>query len=511
MKQVRRLNLGPWRRVVRLAFSGSIAVLLLAGLVWGLHDVVSLQAAPSAVSLHVDDATGHDVPSCGPAVAPCKTISYALVNQADDDDSILITTGIFSDNLTVDSLSLTFRGGFTISGTEWVKGTGPTIIDGGGADRVFLIQDSTAVLEGLTIRGGVAAAGGGGAQIKRSTVSFSDTVISGNKVTGGDGGGLAAFEDSVVVLAGVVISDNQVAATATSGRAGGLLVASGSEATLTDVSVAGNTARAGGGGVFASGLQTTVSISRSRIFSNTTGGAPSGGGGGLEVSQGTLVLADSTVAGNEAAGSQGGGLLASGGSVVSVLRSRFADNLAAEQGGALAAVGSTVSISTALVTGNETGSGIANVLAISDTAVTLANSTVAANNPLGDQAVMLWTGSLEVANTIMWNNGPNLASGPACPACITVTYSDIQGGWSGYTNKNTDPLFIGGGNYKLGLGSPCVDAGTNAGALAHDLDGESRLLDGDGDGVATVDIGAYEFRLHRVLLPLTIRGTTPDW
>ena len=45
-------------------------------------------------------------------------------------------------------------------------------------------------------------------------------------------------------------------------------------------------------------------------------------------------------------------------------------------------------------------------------------------------------------------------------------------------------------------GSPCIDAGTNTpeeGLSATDLDGNPRVIDGDSDGFATVDMGAFEF------------------
>jgi len=64
-----------------------------------------------------------------------------------------------------------------------------------------------------------------------------------------------------------------------------------------------------------------------------------------------------------------------------------------------------------------------------------------------------------------------------------------------------DPLFVNpaAGDYHLQSGSPCIDRGNNdaPGLPDFDFDGNPRIVDGDGDGIEVVDMGAYERQLNQ--------------
>ena len=77
---------------------------------------------------------------------------------------------------------------------------------------------------------------------------------------------------------------------------------------------------------------------------------------------------------------------------------------------------------------------------------------------------------------------------------LISNFLDGEGETRGTDCVEGDPRFRDGSSddFHLQPGSPAIDAGSEASAPANDYDGKSRPRDGNGDGVAASDIGAFE-------------------
>ncbi len=166
--------------------------------------------------------------------------------------------------------------------------------------------------------------------------------------------------------------------------------------------------------------------------------------------------------------------------------------------GIMADAGSTLLAENNLIVQN-TGNGID--LTSGAATYTLVNNTVSGNSQDG---IACWNGAAgTITNNIISGNGSYGIFCGQAPA-PDISYNNVwNNSISNYSGCNTgtgdlsvDPLFkaLATGDYHLQSESPCIDAGLNTDStLAEDVEGNQRIIDGDNNSTADIDLGAYEF------------------
>jgi len=249
----------------------------------------------------------------------------------------------------------------------------------------------------------------------------------------------------------------------------------------------------------------------------TGGDAPLAHGGAIRLNYGTLILDHTTISGNSAGA--GGGIYGDMDCSLIVKKSTVSENSAGWAGGIAASTFCTLIVENSTISGNSAsfGGGIYNA----DAFVHLYNTTVSENSAADPGGGLFCHGDTVLKNTIVANNAP----GDDCWGPYEITSHGHNLDSDGTCNldpakgdlPNTDPrlgpLQDNGGptfTHALLFGSPAMDAGDNSSCPATDQRGFTRPMDGDGDGTATCDIGAFEHLGLRARFPLAFSNYSPS-
>lgn len=202
--------------------------------------------------------------------SPCLSSIQAAVNAASSGDTIQIAAGTYNEHVL-------FSTNLTITGA----GAGSTIVDGTNSGTVFTIPGATVTISNLTIQHGSASASQpGGGIFNAANLTLTNVAIINSF---GEGGGIFNESGASLTITGSTISGNSSVGTSAGGGFGGGIASDGA-ASLTNVTIANNSASNGGGGIANGG---TLTLVNSTISGNSGGGI--GGFGGSTGLKATLI------------------------------------------------------------------------------------------------------------------------------------------------------------------------------------------------------------------------------
>ncbi len=354
----------------------------------------------------------------------------AAIDAAVDGDTIDVAAGTYLE--VIDFLGKDIH-------VRAISGPDMTTIDAESADAVVRFangEPSTAILEGFTIANG--------------QTGF---------LAPGNGGGIA-IEGASPTVRGNHIIDN-----VTPWFGAGIYV-NGGAPTIEDNTIESNgffcliaDAPCGlGAGIYVE--EATVLLVGNRFYSNV---APSQGGAVFTGTNANVTLVNNVIDGNS--GGLGGGVVAGPDSVVDMFNNLIVDNTA-------------FGYSTLLGPIDGFAGG---VWAREDSTVTMNSNTIAGNAASGfigtettGGGLLVETADFSAVNMIVWNNTAAVDPQIAAGSVLDISYSDVDGGYSGVGNLDVDPLFVSGPEGEFYLSqvaagqvttSECVDAGDPAEAL----------------------------------------------
>ena len=219
------------------------------------------------------------------------------------------------------------------------------------------------------------------------------------------------------------------------------------------------------------------------------GGYGSAAGGGIYIGDSAVPTIDHCVIQNNVSEVRGGGFYCSADSAAVLTHSIISGN-SALIGGGICTYGKIDIIDCLIIDNSSFG-----IVASNYGDVHVLNSTIAYNEETGIVASASFE-SMIIENTIVFYDNQALNMDEHDDR-VQVSYSCIEGGWPGAGNISTEPDFVDpqGRDLHLATGSPCIDTGNNSSVMSEtDLDGFQRIWDGNEDGDAIVDMGAFEFR-----------------
>lgn len=425
------------------------------------------------------------------------------INGAKEYDEIWVAPGTYIEN--IDYLGKEIR---IIS----TSGPNVTIIDGNRTGSVVTFSDATSptsapMLQGFSIQNGSGQlfSGlimGGGVLCLNASAQILDNKITGN--TAELGAGITVYSN----VAAPRVSGNHISYNYTSGtasqRGGGIywlghldithniflqnFAGSGGglygvgDGVISDNKFLNNSvANMGGGIVIHDSSKPEV---KNNFFKENT----SAYGGAICCRMAASPILNQNIMNKNLATMKGGGVYCAAHSKVQIRQSQFIENTAGLLGGGVSGtLSSSIDVSNSLFFKNTADKGGAMDSDLGDYKLwgcSLANNWVTTSAG----AINLKNAQATVVNSILWENGPSAIQGSA-----KISFSNVQYGFPGTGNINTNPLFrdLDNGDLHLTYPSPCRDTGSNNSAYgSFDFENDARIAGGK------TDMGADEYAFH---------------
>ncbi len=272
---------------------------------------------------------------------------------------------------------------------------------------------------------------------------------------GSNGGGI--YNDGVLTLLDSTVISSQA-------RYGGGIYNYNGQLTINNSTLSGNSAAISGGAIFNYDFMAKLTVNGS-TFSNNSADA----GGGILNSSGVVTVSNTTFSRNSTFTDNGGGVYNA--AKFTINNSTFSGNSATLNGGGIfnSAYYGRLTLNNNTFSNNSasSGGGIRNAGELNQRNNLVANST---------------SGGDCVSSGMINTNLNNLVEDGGCEVSLNG-------------DPNLGPLQDNGGptmTHALLMPSPALDNGDNATCLAIDQRGIARPIDGNGDGIVTCDIGAFE-------------------
>jgi parallel beta-helix repeat protein len=387
----------------------------------------------------------------------------SAITAASNGDTVQVAPGTYVENLNFSGKAITVTS---------AQGPAVTIIDGNQAGSVVAFasgEGPQSVLNGFTMRNGSAS----GISIGNASPTITGNTIINNSAANG-GGGISINGGSPLIQGNLIKNNGQTTGYSGGVGGGGIAIVGATSAQILNNNISNNSWSSSSGGGIALFAAGTPTIENNVVSFNT---AYSQGGGFYIVNQSDAAIVQNLIVGNSAG--TGGGLywlVPSGGRGPFLINNTIYGNPSPQGSGVFA-------------------DGF-------DGQIQVTNNIIMAAT--GQTAVICSGTYTSIAPTFLTND---------VVAASGVLFGGICGNQTGLNgNISADPLFVNasGGDFHLQRGSPAIDAGTNANTMPQrDFDGVTRPLDGNGDGIAIIDMGIYEAPVPDLIPPVTTASATP--